>query len=122
MSPGDRSGVSAGLAVICGVATGALTNMVTAAWTPSLRWTLTLLGALIVVVTVWVGLEVRRAGRDDGAAGAVSIRQRVRVVSGRLVGMRGDAGDKGVQVDQKARKVEKGAEAVGYDARRQDRP
>lgn len=70
-----RQGLAAGVSTTLAVGAGILTNVATSGWTWSLG------AGLVVLVGVWIGFEVWRAGPDDrqhAAASASRFSQRIR--------------------------------------------
>ncbi|GAA2615442.1 hypothetical protein [Paractinoplanes durhamensis] len=112
-------GSAAAASVVLGAVVGLLTNVIT---DDRNVWIAAALGAAVVLMAA---IEVRRAMRpaEDTGREQISIVQRVRRLSGKVIGVRRTGmKDADVRVRQRLGQVEKDAEVVGYEQRSEDKP
>lgn len=106
----DLPRTAAVLSVLLGLGTAVLTNVITG------RWTWIMAVALGVVAGIWATVEAWRAGLGGASGAGLSVIQKVKRVSGRLVGIRRKDGTGTVRqiVDDVAER----AEVVGFEEHR----
>jgi hypothetical protein len=93
--------------VLLGLGAAVLTNVITN------RWSWTVAVALGVVAAVWAAVEAWRSTLADAPGAGLSVVQKVRVVSGRLVGIRRINGEG--RVEQTVDEVAEKGEVVGFE-------
>lgn len=102
-------GPAAALSILLGALTGVAINLAT----DSPGWAI--VTGLVLVVSLWAGLEWWRASATKAEPGAIRVAQQAeRVRGGEVVGAEGKPEGAGLEVDQRVTEVGRDGRVIGY--------